>query len=95
MMPVRTCTLITAIAILPVLLPGCATTPSMNGRFGDREASIRFPFSGWGWLLVLLVIPEPIFIGLALVFWLTEEQRLITEWHKASDESSLWHFMPW
>ena len=51
--------------------------------------------SGWGWLNVLLIIPEPVFIGLAVVFWITEERRLITQWHRTDDDSEECHWISW
>ncbi len=52
-------------------------------------------WSGWPWLCALLIIPEPIFIGLAVGFWIKEEPRMITEWRQSAEESTIWHFIPW
>ena len=35
--------------------------------------------AGWHWLRIVAVIPEPVFLALALVFWMAEEPRLVTE----------------
>ena len=36
-------------------------------------------FTGWDWLCVLLIALQPVFIVLAIVFWLTEQPRIFTE----------------
>jgi hypothetical protein len=36
-------------------------------------------FSGWRWLYAFPVLPEPAFIALAIVFWITEEPRSVSE----------------
>jgi hypothetical protein len=37
------------------------------------------------WLYLLTGLPEPIFIGLAVLFWLTEEPRTVKERHSNPD----------
>jgi len=49
----------------------------------------------WSWLYALLIVPEPIFVGLAVVFWITEEPRMITEWRQRGDASDQWHWIWW
>jgi hypothetical protein len=36
-------------------------------------------FSAWRWLYAFPVLPEPVFIALAIVFWITEEPRAVSE----------------
>ena len=55
---------------------------------GNVPASI----SGWGWWSGLLIIPEPVFIVLAVVYWITEERCLITEWHRTTDGTGNFHW---
>ena len=42
-------------------------------------------FSGLEWLCSLLVALEPVFIGLAVVFWFTEHPRTTREMHRNPD----------
>jgi len=50
------------------------------------------PAFEWSWLYSLAVIPEPILITLAIVSWITEERRLVTEWHRTGHDfgQSFW-----
>ena len=38
------------------------------------------PFGGLEWWCLALVVPEPVFVILAVVFWRTEKPRIITEY---------------
>jgi len=62
--------LLTLISVIWLGVSICASIPFWDG----------FPesFSGLEWLCVLLVLLEPVFIVLAVVFWLREQPRTIT-----------------
>ena len=42
-------------------------------------------FTGLDWLCSLVIVPQPVFIVLAVVFWFTEQSRTITEQHRNPD----------
>jgi hypothetical protein len=35
--------------------------------------------SGWDWLALLCILPEPVFVALAVWFWFAEQSRVVTE----------------
>ncbi len=58
----------------------CASFPFLDGwpeSFGELE-----------WLCGILLLPQPVFIVLALVFWLTEQPRTGEEQHHNPDYDS-------
>jgi hypothetical protein len=42
-------------------------------------------FTGLDWLCTLLIVPQPVFIVPAIVFWFTEQPQAITKQHPNPD----------